>query len=268
VRTRSLVNRVVVGLASAVVIATAAWAIPAHASRAGGSGERIHIMWRKGLQPLSVHPDTVNLTYQGGPVMVAGTQVVPIFWQPAHLQSGAAAAVDPQYDTLIRRFFTDFGGHASYNIVTQYYQTTGGPTRYIVNSSGVLEAVLVTTAYPAAGGPCATNGITDCISDTQLRTEVQNVVTNGGLPKGLGTYYPVFTDPNENSCFDAADCYSPVSDPGAWKYCAYHSYLVVGGQPVVYANMPYVDSNATSISGCNGGAPHPNNAAFDDEGAP
>lgn len=270
--TRSLLNKIVVGLGATALVAAAAWAIPAHAggvgpSRSQGPGRFVHFMPPDGTPPPSAHPTVVNLTYQGGPVMVGGTHVIPIFWQPTHLQSGATAAIDPQYNTLIRRFFTDFGGHASYNIVTQYFQTTGGPTRYIVNSSGLLKAVLVTAAYPAATGPCASNGITNCITDSQMRTEVQNVITVNGLPKGLGTYYPVFTDPNENSCFDNTDCYSPVAAPGSWKYCAYHSSLSLGGQEVIYANMPYIDSNATSVSGCSGGATHPNDAAFDDEGS-
>ena len=272
-RARSLVHKVVVGVGAAVLMASAAATIPAGAgTRRITLGPRngdaaIHIMPRRGLLPAATGAALANVTYHGGPVMVAGTHAIPIFWHPPHLQSGATVAVDPQYDPLIRRFFTDFGGHASYNIATQYFQTLGGHTRYIVNSSGLLRGVLVTAAYPPATGPCASNGIINCITDAQLRSEILKVIANNGLPKGLGTYYPVFTDPNENSCFNTTDCYSPVADFGAWAYCAYHSNIITLGAPVIYANMPYVHSNTTSINGCNGAASHPNDAAFDDEGS-
>jgi hypothetical protein len=51
-----------------------------------------------------------------------------------------------------------------------------------------------------------------------------------------------------------------------WVYCAYHGMFSIGGQPVVYANMPYLETNYLSVLGCGGGTADPNvDAAFDDE---
>ena len=207
----------------------------------------------------------VHLAYFGGPVMYAGTQTIPIFWEPPALQDGTPEAVDPHYNELIQRFLEDVGGHGLYNNLTQYYQVVGGHKRYIVNSSGFLQAILDTTAYPPAAGSCAANSLANCITDTQIQTEIANVVTAGSLPIGYSTMYMVFTDPLEASCVDDTSCFDPVPPETNWKYCAYHSAFFSGGQPVIYANMPYLASNAASISGCAGGASHPNNVAFDDE---
>jgi hypothetical protein len=260
-------------VAGAMIVAATAVGVPAHAANAQNARPpglgRIHFMPRRGLTGQAGPFITANLTYQGGPVMQAGTSAIPIFWEPAHLQAGLAVSVSAQYNTLIRRFFTDFGGHASYNIVTQYYQTTHGPTQQIVNSSRLIKGIVDTSAYPAAAGSCANHGIKNCVNDAQIEAEVQKVITAGNLPTGLNTYYPVFTDPREESCTPSG-CFAPVTyptNPGVWKYCAYHSVFGTLAHPIVYANMPYAHSNLASIGGCNGGASHPNDAAFDDEGS-
>jgi hypothetical protein len=214
----------------------------------------------------SVAAAPVDLAYRFGTVMQAGTQAIPIFWEPAHLQDGTASAVDPNYNSLIQRFLGDFGGHGLYNNLTQYYQANGPGTQYIVNSSGLLTAIVDTSSYPSATGDCVTNAITNCITDAQIQTEVANQITAGSLPKDYKTMYPVFTDPLEASCADATDCFNPVPPQTNWVYCAYHGYFTIGGRSVMYENMPYLDSNAYSIGGCTGGATHPNgNSAFDDE---
>jgi hypothetical protein len=107
----------------------------------------------------------------------------------------------------------------------------------------------------------------NCLTDAQIQAEVASVVTSHSLPADLSTMYVVLTDPMENSCFDAADCFNPKTSAN-FVYCAYHGEFDLNGDtnaPVVYANMPYVDSNATSIGGCTGTSAHPNDQAFDDE---
>ena len=263
--------KVVVAVGAAALVASALGTAPAQAGAArqvakvANGGAHVHLMPPRSAGPVGAQPLVApNLTYQGGPVMQNGTQVVPIYWQPAHLQSGVAATVDPNYRSLLQRFFHDFGGHALYNNLTQYYQT--GP-QYIVNSSGFLKAIVDTSAYPTAVGACSNSSLTNCITDGQLKTRIANDVSAGGLPRNLATFYPVFTDPGEFSCSANNSCYHPNgSFPPDWKYCAYHSAFLLGGQPVIYANMPYVDTNAASISGCAGSGPNPNgDAAFDDE---
>jgi Divergent InlB B-repeat domain len=209
----------------------------------------------------------INLSYWGGPVMQAGTQTIPIFWQPATLQDGTGSAPAAGYDSLIQQFFTDIGGHGYYNIMNQYYQVVAAQKQYIVNSSGFLQAVVDTSPYPASTGDCATNAIVNCITDTQLQTEIANVITAGSLPKDYSTAYFVFTDPMEASCASPSQCFNP-ENYNSFAYCAYHGEFLLGGQPVIYANMPYVDSEFISNILCGAGLSATGNQDFDDESSP
>ncbi len=209
---------------------------------------------------------TGTLSYHGGPVMRAGTRSIPIFWEPSRLQDGTAAPVDSKYNSLIQRFLKDYGGTGRYSIMTQYYQT--GP-QYIVNSSGMTLAIVDTAPYPVADVTfCGANGAVNCLSDAQITAEIAKVITAGQLPRNYSTFYPLFTDPGEDSCFDATDCFL-ADQPSSlnWVYCAYHGAFSNGGQPVVYANMPYVHTNSFSDSGCaDSGVTDPNaDLAFDNE---
>ena len=200
----------------------------------------------------------INFRYFGGPVMRGPTRTVPIFWAPSDLT----------YESLIQRFLNDIGGHGLYNIVTQYYQLSVSSQRqYIVNSSGMLMAVFDRSPYPAAVDACATNGLTNCLTDGQIQDEITKVIGDNSLPKDLSTVYVVLTAPSEYSCLSTTICFWP-NDPGnmKWVYCAYHGMFSIGGQPVVYANMPYLETNYLSILGCGGGTADPNaDPAFDDE---
>ena len=266
---------VTLGLVAASVPAADALATaPSATTRALNPGGHVHLMPTRpvarslGLGRASVAASAVDVTYRGGPVMQAGTRTVPIFWEPATLQDGSSGAVDANYDTLIQRFLGDIGGHGLYNSLTQYFEVVGGHTKYIVNSSGFLQAVVDTTPYPAPAGPCVTNAITNCIDDDQLQAEIATDITAGSLPTDLSTMYIAFTDPMESSCFDDANCFNP-ENLNAWTYCAYHGSFSMAGKPVVYANLPYMDSSDISILLCGGGVDTPNgDAAFDDETAP
>jgi hypothetical protein len=206
-----------------------------------------------------------KIEYWGGDVMRGPTAVVPIFWEPPHLQGGQVPPDLTAYNTLIQRFFGDVGGHGMYDVLSQYYEQTPG-RHYIVNSSGVLTAVVDnTTLYPAAGSACSLNSLTNCVTDAQIQAEIASVITNNSLPTGFSTLYVVFTNPLEASCFDSKTCFNPVAPQTSWVYCAYHSGFLMSSSPVIYAYLPYIDSNAASIAGCAGGAPPVNLKAFDDE---
>jgi hypothetical protein len=209
----------------------------------------------------------VSFGYNGGPVMQAGTRTVPVFWEPSTLQSGASATVDSNYNSLIERYLNDLGGSALYNNLTQYYGTS---TKYIVNSSGVLQAIVDTNPYPAAAAACTSNSVVDCMSDAQIQSELSSVIGAHSIPTNYRTLYAVFLAPNEAECFDAKDCFNPINTNN-WVFCAYHSAFDLASdpsKPVIYALMPYIDVGASSLSGCDtsGTPPQPNSdLAFDAE---
>ena len=220
------------------------------------------------MAPVRTAASAFRLKYFGGPVMQAGTRTVPIFWEPPTLQDGVtSAAVDPDYNSLTQRFLQEIGGHGLYNNLTQYYQLSMLAQRqYIVNSSGMLLAIVDPTPYPAAAGACLADARTNCITDDQLQAEIASVIGANSLPTEMSTFYAVLTAPGEESCIDSITCFEPNPADPNWVYCAYHGMFSIAGKPVIYANMPYLHTNYASILGCGGGTADPNlDPAFDDE---
>jgi hypothetical protein len=210
---------------------------------------------------------TPSLQYWGGPVMQPRTKTIPIFWEPTKLQDGTTVTVASTYHTLIQSFLGDLGGHGLYSGLTQYYEKVGGTKKHIVNASGTGARLVITSAYPAATGPCQANGRTNCITNGQLQAKLASVIAAKGLPVNGSTLYLVFTAPGEESCVSSTACFIPILSNTSWLYCAYHSAFYRSGstQPVIYANLPSIESTPDSVSGCSSGAGHPNDAAFDDE---
>jgi len=183
--------------------------------------------------------NNVNLTYHGGKVLHTN-RTVAIYWGPA---SGFAAG----YTGTISQYFADVAaasGHTDnvYAVETQYYDTAGS----ISYSSSFGGAITDTSAYPASGCSDSVGATSICLSDAQIRAEVQNAVSS---PDPNTTYF-VFTGRGVGSCYSGGSC-------AFSQYCAYHSNVNVGGTTVQYANQPYAD---TIPSACDSGY-HPNGAS-------
>ena len=174
-----------------------------------------------------------NLIYHGGPVMRTN-KTYAIYWIPS------GYSVSPNYVSLINRYFTDVAADGGsnqnvYSVETQYYDGTG-PIAYSSTFGGytIDTTPFPANAYSSCGGP------PKCLSDTQLVTEINNVVAAQGWVKNLTTQFFIFTPKNVGSCDAPGDCSYSV-------FCAYHGYA--GG--LIYANQPYA-----AAPGCD--TDHPN----------
>ena len=98
-----------------------------------------------------------------------------IFWAPPHLQNGGATGFSPKYGTVDYLHAAWVPDNGLNNLATQYYQTIGGVTSYIVNG-GFLSGVYVDQgSLPASGcTDSATPG--NCITDAQIQTEVAHAM--------------------------------------------------------------------------------------------
>jgi hypothetical protein len=158
---------------------------------------------------------------------------------------------DANYVSLINQYFTDVahdsGGSSNvYSAATQYsgiqYQSTFGGS-YVDH------------------GPLPANGCNDgvdsvCLTDAQLQSEIQNVLTSHGWHGSETAMFILMTPDGVGSCFDSGSTQCTTN-----VFCAYHSDFVdSNNEPVIYANEPY---DAT-ISGCNSGS-SPNNDDADTE---
>jgi hypothetical protein len=188
------------------------------------------------------------LIYHTGGSVMPYQLVYLIFWAPAHLQNGGATGFSAQYGTINYLHPAWIPSNSLLNIATQYYQTIGGVTSYVINT-GYLAGVYVDQgALPASGcTDSATPG--NCITDAQIQTEVAHAMAVNGWTGGMNKIFILFTSSGEGSCFDAGS-----SSCAYTQYCAYHGAFSSGGQNVIYANEPY----ASAVGCVAGGQTSPN----------
>ena len=154
---------------------------------------------------------TQNLTYHGGPVMAGTAHAYAIFWEPG-------GNVASNYNSLIERYFGDIGGSSLYHINTQYTNSSHG-----FASNAVFAGAWVDThAYPESP-----------LLDSDLQHEVSRALKSRGWKSGLHNVFFVYTQRNEDICFD-----SSLSECASNAFCAYHSNF----GNTLYAAMPYAAS--------------------------
>jgi IPT/TIG domain len=189
------------------------------------------------------------LLYHGGPVMSANTDYV-LYWDPAgapEFPAGYEAGIDRWLEDLAH----DSGGLTNTDsVLAQYGQEGGAPAEYEVHFGGAL---IDRDPYPANG--CSAAPI--CLTDTQLRAEIQGYAEARKLPVDLQHEYFLLTPSGVESCAEAAgrSCSDGTSHA---KYCAYHSFIQTGSGVLVYAVDPWVLG-----LNCDFGEEHPNGDAAD-----
>jgi hypothetical protein len=180
-----------------------------------------------------------NLVYHNGPVLHSNTAYA-IYWNPP------GSSTSPNYKSVIDGFFGNVAAASGstsnvYFSDTQYYDGSGN----IAYSSAFLGSVVDTTAFPANG--CTDSYTSVCLSDAQLRAEIDNVASAQHWPRGLGSIFFIFTPKNVGSCFGSSCAFS--------YFCAYHSSFPSSSGTTLYANQPY----AASVPAACGSGQSPNN---------
>jgi hypothetical protein len=175
--------------------------------------------------------------------MVPDVQVYAIFWGPSLLQNGGSTGFSANYGlpTLIATAWLQ--SHGLMNIATQYFQTINSTTTYFQNTGGLQTFVVDSGAYPASGcSDLLTPG--NCITDAQIRAKIQAVMTAQGWTPAPDRIFVLFTSSGEGSCIDN------TSQSCAYtQYCGYHSSFSLGGQNVLYVNVPYGNANRCQAVG-------------------
>ncbi len=218
---------------------------------------------------LSVSQDIASgaltpVTYHGGSVMAGGITVHAIFWNGGNPNAfqGRPAGAPADYEGLISRFFddaaTDSGAAGNtcttaacnvFTVLPQYAQEVGvngqappgvTPGAYRIGTDSIDDS----DPYPAAADQCASpNDIATCITDGQVQTEVDHVVTSHGGHRGLHDLWYVFLPPNVDECITPGVC-------GSNAFGGYHSVSDVGHGPTIYAITidPIIEQPVTSGS--------------------
>jgi len=161
-----------------------------------------------------------NVSYHNGPVL-RQAKVVPIFWGPTSTW-GTSTSPSPLTQHLID-FFAQFGTNPEYNVITQYYDT-----------SGSIQLANLTTTYFVDNSTPPTNA-----SDSVVQGEVAKIVAQMGAD--TRTVYEVFLPPSSYASYGSgSSCGGPHL-----QFCAYHSNFTSSGLNLKYASMPY-----PSCGGC------------------
>ena len=183
--------------------------------------------------------------------------IYAIYWMPGTPTCGGGAGSCSTYESGVNQYFTDVAHDSGltnnvYSAATQYYDATG-PISY---SSSFAGWYVDTNPYPANGcddtytippsGPTVSDPV--CLTDQQIETEIQNVLTAKGWHGSTTTMFFLLTPDTVGSCFLPG---TVTSDPNQAcstnVYCAYHSgFNDSNNEPVIYGNEPF---NAT-ITGC------------------
>ena len=195
-----------------------------------------------------------NVDYGGGPVLHSNRTHL-IFWAPL----GSGLSYDAGYQALFGRFLGDVAAdsHHASNVygLTGQYTDAAGPAAYASTYGG---AVTTTDPLPPSGcvePPATGPGWLVCLTDAQLQTELESVVSAQHLPRAANDIYFLVLPDGLGTCTDAtsSSCALGGSDTG---YCGYHSQTDSG---LLYAVIPY-----NAVAGhCQSGNPRPNASTAD-----
>jgi hypothetical protein len=186
------------------------------------------------------------LQYHGGPVLHSSDSYT-IYWDPTETYRG-------EWKELINGYMQDVGADRTQGDVFalngQYGDSGGGAA----NNSTFRGSHTDSDPYPASG--CTEPAAFACLTDAQIRAELQHVVSSGALPgaTGPGVYY-VLTPPGVVVCTDAGgngNCSNSTTSEPTNGICGYHSVINPGGAgQIIYAVQPWVAGDAGRVESTN-----------------
>lgn len=185
----------------------------------------------------------------GNPVL-HGTTTFAIYWDPKDEYHGDWQQL---IDGFLSNLASDSGSLESvFAVDEQYTDRSDQPAYYRSSFHG---AYTDTDGYPTAGcsDPHAEASSITCLTDTQLREELQSFIAVHGLPKGMGVVYYLLTPPGVTVCLDGGGASGHCSDyqgsetEESYKnsFCSYHAAISPtnptqgDGNTILYGMIPW-----------------------------
>ncbi len=212
-----------------------------------------------GVQPRSTEildgfgPTAESFANESGHPIVSSNKTYAIYWDPTDQYHG-----DWQHliATFLQRVGSGSGSTASVFAVDSQY--TDAANQHASYKSTYTAAYTDTTPYPLAGctdpNPLEAPDQITCLSDAQVRTELESFVSQHGLTKGMGSIFYVLTPPGVTVCLDAGGspkghCSDYSGLPGKESYensfCSYHADIsptsptTGDANTILYAVVPW-----------------------------
>jgi hypothetical protein len=216
------------------------------------------------------------LQYHGGPVIHA-SEAYAIYWDPLELYNS-------QWTQLIDEYFRNDGAASGtlgnvFALDSQYGET-GYSTQpsasatakeaHAADQSTFRGAYTDTEPYPTGSEDCHEAAELVCLTDKEIKAELQKVIKSGALPGATGTVpgakstpvYYILTPPGVTVCTGAGGpgaCSNStqleheaseikegkIDHPAETGICGYHSTIEPhGAKPIVYAVQPWIAGDA------------------------
>jgi hypothetical protein len=179
---------------------------------------------------------SIPVVYHGGVVM-RGVTVHTIFWAPRGFRfSPAPAGAGGSYEPLVQQFFTDVAHDSgttsnAFSILGQYGDGAG-PGSYSIAYNTTADSVDDTDPYPKAHRCASPSGIGTCLTDLQLRREIERVIaSHDPAGRGLHDVWFILLPPDVDTCVASGQC-------GTNAFAGYHSLSNVGAAPTIYSVIP------------------------------
>jgi PKD repeat protein len=189
-----------------------------------------------------------NLNYNGGPVLHSSDPYL-IFWTPS------GESMPTGFEALLERYFTgvaaDSSNATNVYAVDRQFTDSAGFADYQQNFSVSSQSIVDTQQYPPLDATnCQDTSEPTCLTDAQLQSEVQRLITADGLPGDGSTstqelsrnapIYFVVLPADVNVCFGGGGGGATTCSDNA--FCAYHSsFTDTSSDSVLYAAIPTVN---------------------------
>ena len=219
------------------------------------------------LGEVNEYPTPENFSNPAGNPVVHASNIFAIYWDPTDHYHGDWQEV---IDKFLQRAGAQSGSLSSVFAVDQQYTDKSNILAY--NHLTFRGAITDTTPYPTTGNCTDPHPLTTieahhtypltCLTDTQIRQELQNFIVGRGLPTGMNTIYYMLTPPGAAVCLDAGGEEGHCSDFAQTEeeeenhefenasyqksFCSYHSAVNPGGlatgdgNTVLYGVIPWV----------------------------
>lgn len=214
-----------------------------------------------GLQPRNgttlYTPEQTPETFsnkEGNPIVSHGN-VYAIYWDPK------GYAYHGDWERSIDGFFHDMGVESAnasdasvFGVAAQYTDEANEHASFSMNFRGSYQD---TEPYPVLGtcedpSPLVGGDAITCLTDHQIRQQLEHFIQTHELQKGMGTIFYMLTPPGVTVCVDAGGASGHCSDSlaeGTQSYknsfCSYHSAisptnpLTGDANTILYAMIPW-----------------------------
>jgi hypothetical protein len=263
----------------AVLFATLTVAVPADALVTEVAGAKVGLQPRSETDPFKgpayEELEATTFANESGNAVLHGSNEYAIYWDPGHqFHHEWVTHIDTFFNELgAARIATPFADLAQYrdrsNAITPFRATFEGS----YSDFAKFPAAGCTDPHPLVLPKGAKQEVT-CLTDAQLREQLESFIATQKLPKGMGTVYYLLTPPGVTICLDAAATHCSdfkVSKSEEEKeerksvsyedsFCSYHGDINSDnaregdGNTILYAAIPWTAGTLGRLTGYDAGA--------------